>query len=159
MKAVILSFLLLSLLYRGNSIADSCQAKKNSCDFYLCKEQKSPCGDKGYWLAYGYKYCSLFLEVEDKFPVTSMEWMQKVRVCLQKEINEFSEEISCTESYLKSMSSHVDCYTDTGFCQLSLKERASIIWALRSALLLPLTYVEGLELEYQCTIQGQNYNY
>lgn len=159
MKTLILLLLLLSVLFGDYSLAESCQPKKDSCDFYLCKEQESPCGDKGYWLAYGYKYCSLFLDVEDKFPATSMEWMQNVRFCLQKEINKFPEEISCKESYLKSMSSHVDCYTDTGFCQLSLKERASIIWVLRSALLLPLTYVEGLELEYQCTIQGQNYNY
>lgn len=137
----------------------ACLPGVDSCDFYLCKEKIEPCGVKGYWLAYGYKFCRLFLTETQDFSESSKEWMSKVRYCLQEEIKQGTDKLSCQEDRKFAMDSHVDCYIKTGFCQLSLKDRASIIWMLRSALVLPITYMEGVELEYMCLLHGENRNY
>lgn len=136
-----------------------CVPDANSCNYYLCKELKDPCGSKGYWLAYGYKYCRVFLTQTSHFPQTSKEWMYKTRYCLQKKLQYETRELECSEDRKIAMDSHVGCYIQSGFCQLSIKERAEIIWLLRSAFIQPMTYVEGLEVEYQCSVMGQNLNY
>lgn len=136
-----------------------CKPDANSCDFYLCKEMNDPCETRGYWLAYGYKYCRIFMTQIQNLPDTSKEWILKTRYCLQQSIVNDTREVSCAEDRDAAMDSHVHCYVDSGFCDLSLKERASIIWLLRSAMIMPMTYVEGLQVEYQCRLKGENLNY
>lgn len=147
------------LSFSYQSQASKCQPVIDSCDFYLCKETEEPCGIKGYWLAYGYKFCRMFLNETQEFSEPSKKWMSKVRYCLQNEIKQGTDVLSCQENRRFAMDSHVGCYVETGFCQLSLKDRASIIWMLRSALVLPMTYIEGIELEYLCMVHGENRNY
>lgn len=153
--------LLLISIYSCLAFADSseCKPDANSCEYYLCKEINDPCGVKGYWLAYGYKYCRIFLTQTDSFSNTSKIWMYKARYCLQQALQLETKDRECSEDRKVAMDSHVACYIQSGFCSLSLKDRSEIIWLLRSAFTQPMTYVEGLEVEYQCTLKGQNLNY
>lgn len=144
---------------QAQAVSSECKPEANSCDFYLCKEMNDPCGNRGYWLAYGYKYCRIFLTQTQHFPEASKDWMLKTRLCLQQSINHDTRELSCAADREAAMDSHVHCYIDSGFCDLSIKERAAIIWLLRSAMIMPMTYVEGLEVEYQCRLKGENLNY
>lgn len=130
--------------------ATNCRPTEDSCQFYLCKEEENPCGTHGYWLGYGYRYCERFLEKKEQFSEATQQWFKSVRYCLQDEARLFNNHESCQDSYREAMNSHVDCYTEAGFCALSFRERAKVIWTLKSALLLPITYVEGLELQLQC---------
>ena len=38
-----------------------------NCKFYNCVDSMVPCGDDGYAIGYGYRYCSRFTEHYDKF--------------------------------------------------------------------------------------------
>ena len=35
-------------------------AEQGNCDFYRCEEAVFPCGNDGYALGYGYRYCHRF---------------------------------------------------------------------------------------------------
>lgn len=162
MKTLIILLILVfgwAMQLQAQSAGTSCKPEADTCDFYLCKEMNDPCGNRGYWLAYGYKYCRIFITQTQNFPESSKEWMVKTRYCLQKSISLDTRELSCSGDRDAAMDSHVHCYVDSGFCDLSIKERASIIWLLRSAMIMPMTYVEGLEVEYQCRLKGENLNY
>lgn len=142
--------LLVLALVSPKTEASLCRAADDSCDFYLCKEQENPCGKKGYWLGYGHKYCDKFLQNEARFSEASRAWFKSVRYCLQDEARLFNNHESCDDSYNEAMNSHVDCYVEADFCSLPLRDRAQVLWTLRAALLLPVTYVEGLGLQLEC---------
>ena len=38
-----------------------------NCEFYICADNAVPCGDHGYALGYGYRYCNRFSEYYNKF--------------------------------------------------------------------------------------------
>ena len=42
-------------------------AEQGSCDFYKCADSAVPCGNEGYALGYGYRYCLGFTALYNEF--------------------------------------------------------------------------------------------
>lgn len=94
-----------------------------SCDYYLCKEAAegdSACGEEGYYLGYGFKYCermSLITRTELSGP--GKVWLDGARLCLIEEVErQIDDEHSCSDIKQIAFDSHPGCYIDSGFCSL-----------------------------------------
>lgn len=142
-------FLLLFILLPTTALAD-CRPSDNSCDFYSCQEQQRSCGSRGYWMNFGEKYCKKFLYNEENFSPRVQSWLQDVRLCLQERTLELTQQSSCKNLYREAMHSHVGCYVDTGFCDLSFLERSHVFWYLRYALRSSNTWLEAHQLFKAC---------
>lgn len=146
-------YLILSLFFfLANPVQaqSNCAASEYSCDFYQCMEDQKPCGSKGYWLRFGAPYCSVFLRDQAQFSPKSQLWLQSVRLCLQERIGEVSSQQTCSEIYSEAMHSHVGCYVDTGFCELSTREKFRVYWYLKGALRDARTWQEAQLLNEAC---------
>lgn len=133
----------------------ACIPSDNSCEYYQCKEQELRCGPKGYWQNFGHPYCEAFLRDQHKFAPRAQTWLQDVRLCLQERTLELNPQTSCGELYDKAMHSHVSCYVDTGFCDLTTLERARIYWYLKGALRSAKTWEEAHLLHKACWFKKQ----
>ncbi|KAK6339727.1 hypothetical protein TWF718_009121 [Orbilia javanica] len=102
------------------STPGTCTATSSSCDFYTCLESKSGCGPTGYELGYALPFCNAITAVSSNLSVNGQAWYSATKLCLQNALSvEASCETSCTNIYLNAFASHVPCYLDSGFCELS----------------------------------------
>lgn len=130
--------LFLSFVAFANSsqadFADSCprMSKANSCSFYdKCLEAKNQCGSEGYPLNYGLKFCNIFNSM--KLSSKGEKWITATMACLQEELVDFAEaKTACSTIQKKAFESHVQCYVNSGFCELptddKLKIAATNLW-------------------------------
>lgn len=89
------------------------------CAFYEQHlEAKTHCGNDGYPLAYGKKYCQRFRDLDGLTPSGS-QWRNKTLACLQSKLDSFVKDGGDCEVLRQSaFSSHAACYLDSGFCAL-----------------------------------------
>ena len=106
------------------SYAQDCVPEHNSCSFYLCLEKQLKCGTKGYPISYGYKFCHNFLNVNMKTE-KGKQWLMDTRLCLQQRVIE-SKQTNCQDLWEDSIRDHVNCYIETGYCDLSSKEKTKV---------------------------------
>ncbi|MFS4460862.1 hypothetical protein [Bdellovibrio sp. HCB2-146] len=131
-----------------------CPSSYSSCDYYICAEEHNPCGKQGYWIGWGHRYCQKYLDSEKSFSLEAQQWLRENRQCLQSRAEEISQGTQCSGIRKAAMESHVGCYVETGFCELSFKDKAAILWGLRTALNAPEAWIEGIRLEKACREQG-----
>lgn len=127
-----------------------CPSSYSSCDYYVCAEQHNPCGAQGYWIGWGHRICEIFLSKEETYSVEAAQWLRENRNCLQARAEEIKEGAQCSGIRRAAMESHVACYVDTGFCELSLVDKAAVLWNLRSAMVAPEAWLEALNLNKAC---------
>jgi hypothetical protein len=118
-KAIIILFLMISFAH-----ASECIPSETSCEFYKCLESKKNCGEKGFLINLGHRYCENFL---DDIPVSSegADWLLKTRVCLQQKLLKQSN-LRCSEYKSASVSDHVKCYVDNGYCDLPESDKYEV---------------------------------
>ena len=102
-------------IYAGPTTA-SCQAPvERTCAFYSqCLESAFPCGESGYAIGYGEKYCSRY-DVEAGFSAAGVVWRNAVLHCLQEKLVPLLEETStltCDGVTTFAFDSHPGCYTE-----------------------------------------------
>jgi len=136
------------------SAQEECVPNVNSCGFYLCQEKHHQCGPKGYPIGFGFKFCQIYLNGEKSYSPKAHEWLRKVRICLMEKFNETEKETNgvrtCGAIKSDSFHSHVGCYVKTGFCELSLKDKAQIFWAMRSSLIHTEIYQDAIGVSKAC---------
>lgn len=115
----------------------------NDCEFYRCIEAQLQCGEEGYPLRYGYRYCRRFAERSRHFNnevnvcgfvtlssyflslfLQGKQWILDVMKCLMKESSVYGELLtsnSCTELEHRAFQSHSNCYINNGFCSVILQ--------------------------------------
>lgn len=103
------------------ALANQCTPSSSDCAAYLCLEQKHKCGYKGYPLKFGYQFCQNFLDMNPKSEKLKV-WLKDVRYCLQDKIIN-NPDYNCKNFYQASIDAHVNCYNETGFCELSKKDQ------------------------------------
>lgn len=98
----------------------------NDCNFYTkCVEGQNECGEDGYALGYGHKYCVAFNNLE--LSQQGEQWITGTMVCLQGALVDYVyEDAACPAIKKSAFESHVGCYVDHGFCDLSLEDKAKI---------------------------------
>jgi hypothetical protein len=104
--------------------ANSCESPRpNNCSFYsACVDRETPCGESGYALGYGEKYCTAFKNL-DGLTAKGNAWISSVMHCLQEELVQYSQPTStgaCSEILDAAFASHPVCYTqpDNSICFL-----------------------------------------
>lgn len=104
----------------------------SACDFYLCQEDEIPesdrCGEEGYYIGYGYKYCNRFQETaNERLSPEGSAWVGRVMPCLMAVIqDEVVLKDSCETTKQIAFDSHPDCYLESGFCDLTPDDMAWI---------------------------------
>jgi hypothetical protein len=108
------------------------------CAFYrTCLEAARPCGDDGYALGFGERFCHAFLQDDARFSTEGRAWLRDVRPCLQRAlVPSLAERPACSEAYDRAMSSHVACYTQEAhsICDLPLGDVAHLTRVLSGEL-------------------------
>lgn len=91
------------------------------CSFYsACLERSTPCGDSGYALGFGEKYCTAFRSA--KLTPTGQKWVERTMLCLQQALvpevvaagslsSPPASAARCEEVFDKAFASHPACYT------------------------------------------------
>ncbi|KYG62436.1 hypothetical protein AZI86_16520 [Bdellovibrio bacteriovorus] len=155
MKLAFLSLILFIL--PTHSYGKLCAVSSTSCEFYSCMEQKTQCGDSGYWKKLGLYYCQKFLFHESDFSPASQKWLQDSRLCLQKRSQHLaSAGLTCDQMREEALDTHVGCYVDTGFCKLNLQDKNKIYWRLSSAMAYPAIWKQVFKVSQICQSQGSH---
>ncbi len=114
--------------------ADRCSELVGSCEYYSCiEEERLSCGDTGYALGYGKRFCEKFSAIKFfpsfpnneriVFPVAGNDWRDSVRTCLQEELEDYfftsDAPKDCSTLRAFAFDSHPSCYTSgPSFCGL-----------------------------------------
>lgn len=134
------------------NITDNCEELIGSCDYYLCQEKKNNCGARGYFLGFGYQYCSDSLKrLVDEVSPRGKQWLKTTATCLQKEIQAMDlENISCKEMKRAAIKGHDKCYSEISFCSLSFSEIKKVIRMIMPSLTTRGVIHEGVQVLTHC---------
>lgn len=127
-----------------------CESKTTSCDFYRCVDKEMPCGNDGYLLGFGERFCRRFDKILDKLSPQGKSWFFTARQCLTEKILSIDKSSSCHEIEEKSYSDHKPCYIETGYCDLSLRDKAHIMKVISPLLLKKHVFNVGKEIQIDC---------
>lgn len=109
------------------SNSEKLRALRKSCEFYLEKENIQPCGPNGYFLRFGFPYCNSFFDkVRPEMSEEGARWLDEASHCLRIKLDQMSIHSSCKELENQAIASHSECYTSTGFCEITLKEKMKV---------------------------------
>jgi hypothetical protein len=110
----------------------SCEAPvAKNCSFYsACVEHETPCGEQGYALGYGEKYCTAFENIS--LSPRGESWKFSVMHCLQEALVPYSQPAStasCDTILNTAFASHPVCYTQpsNSICFLPPSDSAAIL--------------------------------
>jgi hypothetical protein len=99
------------------------------CQFYACREAGHTCGPSGYYLGFAEKYCVRFLQaLRPRMSPAGQRFLDVARDCLMRYVDtQLPANDVCDDVKARAFQSHVACYHDNGFCQLSLEDRWLLI--------------------------------
>ena len=112
----------------------------NECNFYeKVLEERYPCGEAGYAVGYGGKYCRAFDASRNEFTVKGNKWRIATMKCLINSLRKFllgnyaNESVSCDEIKEYGFDTHPTCYTagSPSFCDLNLKDYKAILGVIQ----------------------------
>jgi hypothetical protein len=112
--------------------AQSCLTpRRDNCSFYsACVEPSTHCGEDGYALGYGERYCTAFKSLNRLSP-QGMAWKSAVMLCLQDALVPFVEgaATTCSDLLDTAFASHPHCYTqpDHSFCFLPPSDTLQVL--------------------------------
>lgn len=153
MKKYFLKFMIsfALLLCCQNILASACNQYIGTCEYYQCQEQEYHCGEDGYLMHFGHRYCERFYQkLNERLSPKGQEWIDQVKVCLQEKMEQFTDDHSCKKLKKLAYRSHSDCYLKANFCQLSLSDKQKIIRFLGPELFKFRTQKEGFQVLYHC---------
>ena len=141
---------ILILFFSVGIYASNCSEATDDCEYYSCIEEQRHCGEKGYLLGFGKKYCMKFTEDEDYFSSDGKEWILKVRECLIKNLDTPKEGISCKKFKRSQVKSHVPCYLESGYCELSRRDRFAVKKVIYKSMWRPSLLWAGIKIIASC---------
>ncbi len=116
-KLVFLVSLTLASTVRASYEAPS----ESDCRFYAALEDQYQCGANGYFQKFALPLCQIYLNSEPTYSVPGQAFMREVRLCLQEVFTD-PPPMGCAEAKDYAMQSHVDCYKQSGYCDLSWRD-------------------------------------
>ncbi|KAF2197222.1 hypothetical protein GQ43DRAFT_425006 [Delitschia confertaspora ATCC 74209] len=107
----------------GGDDGPSCtNPAENTCAFYSdCLEKKMKCGDEGYPIGYGMKYCKKFTKARPQLSAKGKAWITKTMLCLQRNLIPFAtgqQGGTCARLKDFAFGTHPGCYVSSGVCTL-----------------------------------------
>ena len=140
--------------YTSTGFSSVCAEAVGSCDFYQCLESVNPCGDQGYAVHFGYKFCTKSEnQLLSKMPDDQgRRWVLDTMKCLQQALSDQLDpsEISCQKIKKTGYATHLECYIQSGYCELPGQDKKEIIKLLKFQLLKPKNIIQGIHLLQAC---------
>lgn len=135
MKKILFAILFVSSAFAG-TLPESCfNPNPAGCDFYAnCLEKKITCGNKGYSIGFGKRYCDILSSIntpsslaKGELSSAGVKWRDATRKCLQVQLFPMLTadwQISCGGLKVFAMNTHPTCYTIPGnsFCSLPMSD-------------------------------------
>jgi hypothetical protein len=90
------------------------------------------------------------INLSTKVSSKGRSWLTKVATCLQKKLEDITDENSCTAIKKLAIQSHDECYADTNFCSLPIKDIYKILKMLRPEFGDKRIIKEGLQVLREC---------
>jgi len=130
--------ILLSLTSCSVVISEECpistpeDATLNPGEPYRCADNfqnnSQGCGADGYALGYGAKYAEIFMwETYEIVEPSTQEFLVQNLICLQDRfIFDTTPQMTCDELWSHAFASHVECYIESGACDLPVVDLARI---------------------------------
>ena len=131
----IFSIIVIALTYAKSEEDCNNPADNDNCDYYSECIEFNPnlptCGENGYAIGYGYKYCRRYKENRPLFTNKVNEFLDQVRPCLISKMRKYLNDtlagiITCEDIHDKAMEEHEFCYLRSGFCDLGIFEKFSL---------------------------------
>lgn len=106
---------------------DSTRPSPSSCEFYLHLEEQLQCGADGYFQQV-YPLCLEYLQNEKRLTKEIQDFFPRVRLCLQSELLRLGSKLKCQSLDSVVIDSHLKCYTENEYCELSVVSKAQLAW-------------------------------
>jgi hypothetical protein len=148
-------FILSTFIWSPVYSQTECQQFSSDCEYYSCVEATKHCGKRGYLMGFGDKYCRKFSKKEEKLSREGKTWMIAVRTCLIHRLENVSTGLTCKQYKREAIDQHVPCYTKSGYCDLSKKDKKTIIKIIRGSLWKPSLFSAGLSVLRHCKRQKE----
>gem|GEM_PF-827954 len=133
---------------------NDCSELIGSCDYYLCKEKERPCNSDGYFLNFGYVYCSQSIDhLKEKVSDKGKVWLTTVAKCLQEKTHEMDKSLTCKEVKSEAIRSHDSCYSEINFCTLPPKDIILVLNMIKKELKDLRIVREGIEVLLSCGVK------
>lgn len=129
---------------------EDCEKFLDDCEFYACVESHKKCGKKGYLEGFGLRYCEKFEKKKHNFSDNGKLWMNEVKLCLISELEKIDDNNSCSSFKKESIKNHVPCYINSGYCELSKKDKLVVINTIKYSLYRPSLIKAGLAVLKNC---------
>jgi hypothetical protein len=118
----------------------SCETPRpQNCSFYsACVEHETACGESGYALGYGEKYCNAFKNLSS-LSAKGVAWRDSVMHCLQEELVPYSQtRATCDTILTTAFDSHPRCYTqpEASICFLPPSDTLAVLGTIGGSELL-----------------------
>jgi hypothetical protein len=97
------------------------------CQFYLDREQEAQCGPQGYYVEFGHRFCTLYSRSSRLLSARGQRWMEQTRECLIRKMQQEEPRLACSQVPMVAQDHHASCYAETGYCNLSLRDRAVLM--------------------------------
>ncbi len=141
----------LSILFSQKLYTQNDSLLINSCSFYDSLETHFQCDNRGYPLSYGKKFCLKFLDKRGQFSEDGQQWIDSTMLCLMKHLNNLDPDLSCKALRKEAFASHIPCYIDNGYCNLSKEDRKLVYKiAIPSSVFHPRVWNQGIKVLQRC---------
>jgi hypothetical protein len=124
--------------------------RPQNCSFYsACVERATSCGEDGYALGYGEKYCTAFKNISG-LSAKGIAWRDSVMHCLHEELVPYARaanRASCDTIVDVAFDSHPRCYTkpDNSICFLSPSDTFKVIGTIGGKSLLEARSIKQIQ--------------
>lgn len=144
---------LLVILFSGPGFAQKFEPSETSCQFYQDLAQEYQCTQTNY-LNEASQLCEKYLAHEPQMNNEIQIFFPKIRRCLQEKLQEQMGPDFCDNLLYTSVDSHVYCYIEHGYCELSALSRAQLVWAIGRKLFKSPWLETGAKINQACWRQA-----
>jgi hypothetical protein len=138
--------------------AHAYQAAENlgTCSYYDALSSELSCSNEtGYLMQFGARYCHQFDENFSRFSLNGQRVLTEIRTCLQEEL-EKTPELTCGNVKAVAAESHVYCYRQARFCQMSFLDQFTLMQIVAPAILDPDLRAAVKRIERECLAEIAN---
>ena len=133
-----------------STVADA-NSDLRQCDTYLDVAKNIECGQENYLVKFGYHYCRKFIEKEHKFTDRGQMILSRIRKCLLDRLVE-EPQLSCSNAQDMSENHHLQCYIESGYCEIGAWDQLKLGWMIKKELLSPRFHAVSESIHQYCVL-------
>ena len=114
---------ILALSMPTSAMSDSSEIEV--CEIYREKAAELSCTNQNYLIQFGYRYCRTYVINEYRFLPETQQVLSALRGCLANDVKN-DVALTCQTSEERAMASHLECYVQSGFCEVDAFDKVMI---------------------------------